>query len=549
MPRLSSWLNWKSVVRWLVVAIGALVGFFGLLALDRFNISHLEIDQERYAFTGFLLLSLSWFIASLVAIRNQRLAARILLVTAPPITFCLTSIDANPSGTVAGRFIPVPSLGSCVVLVLCFVPLYLPLFARSWRRALILFSVSALIVAACLALPPLRLISRFLLPTLASASIFFSVLGYFWFAAYKLNWPPLLQPKSSQSPARLIAKFSMALIAFLLFYAICQIAIFLLVVQPMLDECKGPLLFSEPVNPRHSVFTVRVIYVHPRFKNDQSAPTALAVVEHNFWGAPRWPWHLVLIKGSVSFEKGKIYLFDGERSQGLLTRFLPFEDARLCGWTAPIQMASLELGLLNHPSKPPIILGEVYRYEANGLTHRQSPYAGAKVIVTGSSGSTSATTDSKGIFEVDGLPPADYTLSVDLPNTQYTAPYDIPRETLRSSQVVEPFFFVVWNGSLEGRVTDVAGKPAQVWLELRKTNGNGVAYYLGSHFFPQMSLSADSHGFFHSEHISEGDYKIAINPAGPHNNPLYSSTFSTPIHLAPAQHLSHLRLHATLEKR
>jgi hypothetical protein len=512
-----------------------LLGFLALLAVGYFNPANLRNDPDSYGFVALVLLGPSWLVASLVALRHQRLAARILLVTAPPITFCVTLILAYSE----------LSLAPCILCTVLFLsPFYLPLLARAVNRALLIFLASGLIVAASLVLTPLRRTAVLLLSRLAPASLVLLTVAWFWFTAYKLNWPALLPPRSSQSVRGHLAKISIGLTALTLAYIVGLSTASLLL--PSFDRgCNYFSLFDQPRGPRHAAFIFHVIYLHNKFARHPGAESALGVAEHNFWRAPHWPWRVVLVRGAF-FEPGETYLFDGEHSQGLATRFLPFEVAHPCGWTRQAGDASLELHLLNHPpSKPSIITGQVYR--STELTHAvwptRSPYVGAEVIVTSSAGSVTATTDSQGIYAVAGLNPADYTVSVALPNTEYTPPSNVSRAVLESS-IVEATFPVTSDGSLEGQVTNSAGSPVQVWLSLRTSDGSGIRFERSSRFAIKTFLRTDSRGLFHFEHIPEGDYKIAINFDASDKNRLYASSLSAPIHLAPAQRLSHLSLHA-----
>ena len=545
MPRLPIWLNWKSLLRWLAIAIGAFIGFLILLAIGRFDLSNLQNDLNSYALVALSLLGSSWFVASLIAIRNQGLAARIFLINAPLTIFCIILFDANDVIELASRM---------AVATLFLLPLYLPLLAHTWRRASILFSISAFASALLLVLPPLRPISTSLLPVIATASLIILAFGWFWFAAHKLNWPPLLQSSPPKSLMRRTAKIIIAAFAFAILYLGCLISVSLLL-PTMHDGCNYFPLFNQPRNSRHAAFTARIVYLHPdpnhSVRGDLAAESAIGVVEHNFWGAPRWPWHLVLLTGS-RFVEGEMYFFEGERTEGLITRFLPFEVAHTCGWTRQAGYASLELHLLNHPpAKPSTIVGQVYRSKeltsGGGIT--RPPYPGAKVIVSGPTGSITATTDSQGIYEVDGLAPADYTVSVVLPDTEYAAPDIIPMLTLQASPIASGEFPVTSNGSLEGRVTNSAGQPVQVWLYIGTSAGHGIRFERRSRFAIKTSVRSDSRGFFHFDHIPEGDYRITTNLAGPDKPPLTNSTISASIHLAPAQHISHLSLHAIREKR
>src|SRR6202040_3725817 len=103
---------------------------------------------------------------------------------------------------------------------------------------------------------------------------------------------------------------------------------------------------------------------------------------------------------------------------------------------------------------------------------RGAPFAGIRVSVTGSSRTTIVTTDREGIYDVADLPPDNYTLKmIDLPDTQYAVDRGVEKEWLKRSGLIEVDFRVDWNGTIEGRVRDVAGGAAHVSLELQNPDG------------------------------------------------------------------------------
>jgi hypothetical protein len=145
-----------------------------------------------------------------------------------------------------------------------------------------------------------------------------------------------------------------------------------------------------------------------------------------------------------------------------------------------------------------------------------TPFTGAKISLTGSSGTTIVTTDQDGIYEVDGLPLDNYTLRLALPDTQFAEDQEVKKNALIRNSLSERDFYVVWNGSVEGTVRDITGGPAGAWVELQNPDGTDVGPSIDS--FQRN----DKNGSYRIGKIYPGRYILTINPFGPSEDSPYA---------------------------
>jgi hypothetical protein len=135
---------------------------------------------------------------------------------------------------------------------------------------------------------------------------------------------------------------------------------------------------------------------------------------------------------------------------------------------------------------------------------------GTRVEIKGPVATRVVATDNSGIYDVDGLPPGEYTVQPLLPDTQIGGySWERPAKLrLEAGAVVEASFPVFWNGTIEGHIRDASSSPAaRAWVEVRKADG-GTA---GS-----VSLvHADANGFYRIIQIPPGRYVVVVNPHGP----------------------------------
>jgi hypothetical protein len=137
---------------------------------------------------------------------------------------------------------------------------------------------------------------------------------------------------------------------------------------------------------------------------------------------------------------------------------------------------------------------------------------GVKISVTGKSGTQIATTDETGIYQVDGVPPGDYTLQLLIPDNKIAGFFErdsIPAMVhLTSEAPVERNFDLFWNGRIEGRVRDDSGKPVQAWVKLLSATGIQLPAYV------QQDVLTNVDGSYQVKKIPAGRYKVMVDTTG-----------------------------------
>jgi hypothetical protein len=170
-------------------------------------------------------------------------------------------------------------------------------------------------------------------------------------------------------------------------------------------------------------------------------------------------------------------------------------------------------------SKGAHIIGYVQKPEpfVGGLrpptTH--TPFAGVEIMVTGPIGKRIVTTDSSGVYQLDDLPPGDYSLKALVPDNQLVESHirdGLLKVHLNSQDLVEHNFYAFWNGRIEGHVEDDSGKPAHIWLMLLNADQSRLPG--GVNDF----LLTNNDGSFQIKMIPPGRYIIVVNPSGPHDD-------------------------------
>jgi hypothetical protein len=241
-------------------------------------------------------------------------------------------------------------------------------------------------------------------------------------------------------------------------------------------DCQGTQAFLRPLVPTQAVFTAKVVFaarsidalvdehngLHPSGRDRKVGDWAIGIVQERFWGMPHWT-RLVLLTNYIYWE-GETYFVDGRRAEGLLIQFLPFVVGGIgCSRTKPVQDAIIDLRLLRRPPPPggTRVLGYVRGPEifTSGIVRPRKPafIAGAKIEVTGPAWASPITTDSAGVYELDGLAPGDYTLQPSTPDTQAVWSFDNDgppaKIHLDNDRVVERNFQLLWDGRIEGKAT------------------------------------------------------------------------------------------------
>jgi hypothetical protein len=490
---------------------------------------------------GIGLLGLTFLVASIVALRNRRRGGLVFLFCAPIVAFCLAFPEAGflkweASGD--GIFYS-PFFLSAVGLSLLFyapflVPLVLLWVTQNRKRAFYLFLI--LVVAVS----PVFVFSRWtpsLLPRLAAWSALVIAFGAFWLGTHKLGWPSVVVVRPRSLGRRIAGVFTVCL-----FVAILDVlGMFVLSARhplPSVGDCSGSPPFSQPEYPEQMVFVARTIRTgHAERISDRWVGTwALGVVQDRFWGLPSWTPRIVLLTGGIFWEN-ETYFVDAHRADGLVARYLPIAEHGRCGSrTRPLVDAAIEMRVLheNRLVRGAGLIGFVRRPEryAGELTPpiAHVPYAGAKISVKGSSGVRTVTADQEGIFEIDDLPLDNYTLTLDLPDSQIAHIRRLSQGELARSKLVECDVYVEWNGTIEGQIKDVALGPARGWLQLQNPDGTDVG--------PAISAPTqdENNGSFRLAEIPPGRYILMISPSGPtHGFPYAPVYYPTAVRPGDAQ--------------
>jgi hypothetical protein len=454
----------KLSISWLILALGCLLGLAACVVLG------LDVVSLSVGAFGHALLGLTFLTGSLVALHRRRLAGLIFLTVMPVGAFCL----AYPgSGFLVSR----------ERLVGCSVPFLLP--------------------------------------------------GLFWLRTGMLGWPALVQARGWSLTKR-ASTVAAACVGILCLDVVLTVLFAGLNSSLFNADCAGspPVLHQEV--PTQAVFTAKVVFaarsidaqrnsgggVRSPDGGRQLGDWAIGIVQERFWGMPRWT-RLVLLTNYVYWQ-GETYFVDGRRVGGLLTRFLPIVEGGIgCSRTKPIEHAIVDVRLLRRPPPPGAtrLVGYVRGPEvftaALVRPTRPASIAGATIEVTGPAGTRSITTDGAGVYELDGLAPGDYTLHLATPDTQTVGSFaddgSPARIRLDYGGVVETNFEVLWNGRIEGKVTDDSGTPARAWVLLLSADGRQLPGY--THFYEKTATD----GSYRFHRIPQGRYLVVVNPSGPHD--------------------------------
>jgi hypothetical protein len=484
----------QKAVSWLVVALGALPGLYGLVMLSRDWVPEDHVRPDWLTLwlqaVGLAILGLVFLIASSAALRHRRLAGLSFLISAPVAAFCLAFEDAYLRPPFRGYDWRSPSLVTAILFVcVLFIPFYAPLATtRDRKRAVPLFLILALLSGLVFRLSPW---SAVLLPRLVPLSALFLVFGAFWLATDKLGWPRLVAARSKSLPGRLAT----VLIGCILVAILVLAGTFALSAResdPWGPDCGERQLFARPLGSGHAVFTARAVRVGhtTRILGKWAGGWAIGLVQKRFWGLPWWSPRLVLLT-NYPFWEGQTYFIDGRRDPRLLNRFLPIVEAGHCTSTRPVADATIQLHLLQDAPSPngARIVGQVWdhrrpevlsaaqtlpvvsleglsdaaieavqeqrRYEFLSRPLRQTPLAGARIRVTGSSRCMIVTADRDGFYGVAGLPPDDYTLELlDVPDTQRAVNGSVKKKELLEKKLIRADLYIFGNRAIEGRARD-----------------------------------------------------------------------------------------------
>jgi hypothetical protein len=536
----------RIVIRWLFVILGILAALAapvayrdGWVGQDPPAPAELTMILQT---TGVACLALILVLSSFTALRSARIAGIMLLAATPMLAFALAYSEAGfmAAGADGEIVFRLPPPGRAAAMAVSFYLPFVVLFAARKRRYAFLFLLASVLPIAFL-LAVVRG-AAVLVPGLARNSALLLVFGTFWLGTHWLGWPALRTAPGRWSGRLCMTAVVCLLIAFLLIGgAVAGSAMGSSLWTP---DCSGSGLFARPLSSSHVVITARILRTAHTNKiaGSWAGSWAIGIVKERFWGLPSWV-RVVLLTNSIYWED-KTYLVSGFRAYGALARLLPIVDATHCGgvFAAPVGDVGPELRLLReapaegerrivgnvlaaNPShwkeSPPGNVApqrsfhswrnhenkELYEWELN-QPHHSLP--GARISLTGPSGTTILTTDQDGIFELANLPPATYTLHVlDLPAYQYLRDLTLKKEALATPGLSRMNLIANWMGMMEGTVTDAAGRPVAALVELRNPDGSAADRSIGD-----CRLTAV--GAFRCENLPTGGrYLVLMNRFGP----------------------------------
>jgi hypothetical protein len=543
MRRIKSALSWIAVVLAFVVGLWALAAF-GMAWVD-FNDRTGGWFLRLFSVGGMGLLGLGLIAGSLAALRNRKRAGVIFLAFMPIAAFFLGYPNAGylvwhaDGGGYFESPLPLTAIG---LTALFFAPfLVLLLVLRHRKLGIVLFVSSACLVWILLAM---SYWGKVLVPKLAECSVPFAVCGSFWLTTGKLAWPPLLAPRPRTLVRRVAAIATSCLLVLCLDVA-ATLALSALHSSLFSGGCREKPPFTHPLSPYHAVFTARAIFVGrsinalvnrggvfltfpPRVRDRRVGDWAIGVVQERFWGLPSWS-RLVLLTNYIYWQ-GETYFMDGSRAHGLLAHMLPIVEGGIsCSRTRPEQNAIVDLTVLRKP--PPTnggrIVGFVRKPEVfvGGLVPPAPPhpYTNARITVTGPTGTTTVTTDQRGVYELDDVPPGHYTLQLLAPDNQLVGLFgdeNVPDEVhVKAGEVREASFSLFWNGRIEGKVREDSGKPARAWVELIEADGKQLPASARSF------LQTNDDGSYRLSKIPAGRYIVRVNPYGPDDKHPYNMQY------------------------
>jgi hypothetical protein len=164
-------------------------------------------------------------------------------------------------------------------------------------------------------------------------------------------------------------------------------------------------------------------------------------------------------------------------------------------------------------------LRERQGYWVVGYRRTETPLPGARIRVTGSSGSVIVTSDGDGFYEVTGLPADTYKLELlDVPDTQHAVNRTVEKKEMLGNGVVWANLYLFWNGAIDGRIRGLSGGPAKLWLRMERADGITSADYSGNSW-------TDDHGAFSFGLLAPGRDILRINPDGPRDDSPYAPQY------------------------
>ena len=192
---------------------------------------------------------------------------------------------------------------------------------------------------------------------------------FFWRWAVRHGWPRLLAQGSLSRYPKLVATAGSVMLTSLFLVALLLSLNFPW--RPIVGDCGGRPLLVEGA-PAGLDFTGSVLFVGPGIYHGQSLWSVVRV-DHVYspkaWAVP----NLVILRGGFRIEDtARQYFVEGTRSHAAFGRFLPIIEPVDCGYTRPLEDASVEVRVLRDgPPKSGIrLIGQVYKVDFGGAACR-----------------------------------------------------------------------------------------------------------------------------------------------------------------------------------
>lgn len=236
--------------------------------------------------------------------------------------------------------------------------------------------------------------------------------GLFWLLAARRNRPPLLPrlffTRYPWLTAALGTGFSGVLIVIVLLLSLS-----LPWWPPIGDCSGGRPILDERGVPRELDFTARIIFVGPLTYRGKSLWSIAHIEERFSGSPLAASEIVILRGFFDPGDEFKRYFVEGGRSGSTLTRFLPVIEPTPCGHTAPIPFAAVSLRILHDgpPKTEARLIGSVYQGDPWNWNARK-PVPGVRISINGPSGRIVSVTDATGIYDATGLSPGRYTIEL-----------------------------------------------------------------------------------------------------------------------------------------
>ncbi len=190
--------------------------------------------------------------------------------------------------------------------------------------------------------------------------------------------------------------------------------------------------------------------------------------------------------------------------------------AGICTPTKPLEEAAADVEFfhsLAHAPDAAAIYGSV-QFTSRDLktdAYRREQVEGMKIVVEGGGSRREVVTDREGKFQLEGLPPGDYTLKPTFP--EHTGGFGPGRPvTLRAQGCAEVNYYLTWSGRVEGRVFDERGDPlSHITVSLFPADLDPKEFVSSQH---SLTAYVKDDGRYAFDGVPPGRYLLVINPRG-----------------------------------